>query len=70
MTACDPQFNLSGAYFPAWLACVLGALVGTWVLHVILLRLGISKYLRPAPIVYIAIFAALSCGLWLIFFSA
>jgi hypothetical protein len=30
MAGCSPQCNIGGAYFPAWLACGLGAFAGTW----------------------------------------
>jgi hypothetical protein len=69
MTGCDPQFNISGAYFPAWLACILGGVAGTWLLHFLLLRRGVARYLWPAPLIYFALAVAISCALWLLFFA-
>jgi hypothetical protein len=69
MTSCDPQINIAGAYFPAWLACVLGGLILFWGLHLAFLKVGIIPYLVPLPLVYGAIITSLTCLLWLIFFA-
>ncbi|MEO6847018.1 MAG: YtcA family lipoprotein [Chthoniobacterales bacterium] len=69
MAGCDPQFNISGAYFPAWLACVFAGLIGTWLLHLAFVRKGIASHIRPAGFIYLCIFIAIACALWLLFFS-
>ena len=70
MTGCDPQLNIAGAYFPAWLACTLGGLFLFWLLHLVFLKAGLLPYLFPLPLVYGALIASLSCVLWLLFFAA
>jgi hypothetical protein len=70
MTGCDPQLNIAGAYFPAWLLCMIGGLLAFWVLHLVFLRTGIIPFLVPIPLVYAALIMALICGLWLLFFAA
>jgi hypothetical protein len=70
MTGCDPQLNLAGAYIPGWLACLLGGLLSFWIIHVVFLKTGMIPFIKPLPLVYGALMAALSCLLWLIFFSA
>lgn len=69
MTGCDPQINIAGAYFPAWLACILGGLILFWVLHLLFLRLGLLPHLIPLPLVYAALITSLTCILWLLFFA-
>jgi hypothetical protein len=69
MTGCDPQINIAGAYFPAWLACILGGLSIFWLLHLVFLKTGMLTYLVPLPLVYGALIVSLSCILWLLFFA-
>jgi hypothetical protein len=70
MTGCDPQLNIAGAYFPAWLLCMIAGLLSFWVIHLIFLRTGIIPFLVPITLVYAALLSSLICGIWLIFFSA
>jgi len=69
MTGCDPQLNIAGAYFPAWLLCMIGGLLAFWVIHLFFLRTGLIPFLIPIPLVYAALLVSLVCGIWLLFFS-
>ena len=69
MAGCSPQCNIGGAYFPAWLACLLAGLAGTWGLHVAAVRMGFFPYLRPLRVVYCCAFTAIASAVWLIFFA-
>jgi hypothetical protein len=69
-SAGDPLVDVGGAYFPAWLACMIAGSVGTWLLGEFLSRIGLAAVLRPSAIMYPSLFAALTGGAWLIFFSA
>ncbi|MFZ4775762.1 MAG: YtcA family lipoprotein [Terrimicrobiaceae bacterium] len=66
----DPLVNVAGAYFPAWLACMLVGVIGTWILHSLAGRFGLAAALRPAPLILPCLFTALTCATWLLFFSA
>jgi len=66
---CDPQYNIAGAFFPAWLACTLGALVAISIIHGLGIRLGFAAFLRPSILVYPCLFIAFACALWLVFFA-
>jgi hypothetical protein len=66
----DPLVDVAGAYFPAWLACMIAGALGTWLLGEFLSRVGHAVVLRPSPIMYPCVFAALTGGVWLLFFSA
>ena len=70
MSGCDPQINVAGAYFPAWLLSGLIGLVAFWVLHLIFLRTKMVPYFVPIPLFYLALYVALTCGTWILFFAA
>lgn len=66
----DPLLNIAGAYFPAWLGCMIVGGLGSWLLGLILSRVGLAAALRPTLLMYPALFALLTSVIWLIFFSA
>jgi len=66
----DPLLDVAGAYFPAWLGCMIAGALGTWLIGKILARLGVGAALRPAALMYPALFATLTSVVWLVFFSA
>ena len=66
----DPLLDIAGAYFPAWLACMVAGALGTWLISQILSRIGLGAALRPAVLMVPALFALLTCCVWLVFFSA
>lgn len=66
----DPLLDVAGAYFPAWLACMIAGALGAWLLGECLSRIGLAAVLRPPAIMYPSVFAALTGGVWLLFFSA
>lgn len=65
----DPLVNVAGAYFPAWLACMMVGALGTWLLHLLATRTGFDAVLRPAPLMVPGLFVTLTCGTWLIVFA-
>lgn len=66
----DPLLNIAGAYFPAWLGCMIAGALGSWLLSTILSRMGLAAALRPSLLMYPLLFALLTCTVWLLFFSA
>jgi hypothetical protein len=69
-TSGDPLINIAGAYFPAWLACMIAALIGTWGLAELAARMRCGPLLKPAVLMVPVVFAGLAGGFWLLFFSA
>jgi hypothetical protein len=65
----DPLVNVAGAYFPAWLACLLIGLIFTWGLQALASRSRFAEALKPGIIMVPALFVASTCGTWLLFFS-
>lgn len=66
----DPLLNIAGAYFPAWLGCMIAGALGSWCLSAILSRMGLAAALRPSLLMYPLLFAFFTCAIWLVFFSA
>lgn len=66
----DPLIDVAGAYFPAWLACMVVAAIVTWGVHEGLEKLGWSQVMRPGALMVPGLFVALSCSMWLVFFAA
>jgi len=66
----SPLVAIAGAYFPAWLAAVLGGMVLATLLRWVLARLLLADVLEPGPVMVPVLFVACSCFVWLAFFSA
>ena len=60
-----PSQNILGSYFPSWMLCTLAGIGCTIIARLLLVAVGIDKYL-PAPlVVYLALTTAFSFGIWL-----
>ena len=68
LAGCDPIFSVDGAFFPAWLLCMVGGgfLLGfvRWVVY----RLGLEPFVGPKVFVYFCVYLTCTLGLWLGFF--
>lgn len=68
LVGCDPILEIDGAFFPAWLVCMIAAgfMLGgiRWVVY----RLGIEPYVGPRVTVYFCVYLSCTLGLWLGFF--
>ena len=62
-----PSFNIVGSFFPAWLVCLIVAVLLTVITGWSLLRLDVPVAV-PA-LTYPALTASLTFALWLIFFA-
>ena len=61
-----PSFDVLGSFFPAWLVCLIAAIVLTVLARWLFLRLRIE--LAPPILIYPSLTALLAFALWLIFF--
>lgn len=66
----DPLVNIAGAYFPAWLACMIIGVLGTWLIHLIFSRLKIPNTLNPPVIMIPALFSAITLWSWFLYFAS
>lgn len=69
LTACDPIWSVSGAFFPAWLLCMVGGLVAAILIRAVIARIGLEPHVGPRLLVYLMLYLASTCTLWLVFFA-
>jgi hypothetical protein len=62
-----PSFNILGSFFPAWLVCLILAVLFTVITGWLLLRLQVP--IAVPALTYPALTALLTFALWLIFFG-
>ena len=70
-TGCSraPSIELIGSFFPGWMFCIVGALGLTGLIRTVLVRRELERKVGPAVVFYPGAVVALSCLLWLVFFS-
>ena len=70
-TGCSraPSIEFVGTFFPVWMFCILAALAITALIRIGLVRLGLEQKLGPLVVFYPGLLVAISCLLWLIWFS-
>jgi len=61
-----PSFDLLGSFFPAWLMCLIAAILLTVLARWMFLRLRIT--LAPPILIYPSMTALFAFGLWLVLF--
>lgn len=65
----SPSVNVLGAYFPAWLFCIVAGVALAVVVHRILKRTHYGDRLGPAAVIYPTLVTFLALVVWLIFFQ-
>jgi hypothetical protein len=66
--ACDPLVDVAGAFFPAWMLCILGGIAATVLVRYVLSRTRLESSLGPLLIVYPSLAATIALALWLGFY--
>ena len=64
-----PSVEVIGSFFPAWMFCIVAALIITGLIRMELVRRGLEKDLGPLVVFYPGTAMALTCLLWLILFA-
>lgn len=67
-TSCDPLVDVAGAFFPAWMLCILVAIVVTALLRVVFVRAGIEPSLGPLILIYPSLATAIAFACWVLFY--
>ena len=67
---CAPIINLWGAYWPAWVLCLVSGILLTLVSRLILSWTRLEPHLGPLLLVYPMLIVAYACGLWLLLYRA
>jgi fructose-specific phosphotransferase system IIC component len=61
-----PAFDVIGSFFPAWLVCLIAAILLTVLTGWVFLRLRVA--LAPPILIYPSLTVLFACALWLTFF--
>jgi len=64
----DPIFDLEGAFFPAWMLCLLAGIILAALLRPLLARIGLEPHLGPPALIYSCLALLISFATWLAFF--
>ena len=67
-SSCDPLIDVAGAFFPAWILCILVAIAATALLRVAFARTGVERSLGPLVLVYPTLATAIAFACWVIFY--
>ena len=69
LTSCSraPSFDIVGSFFPAWLVCLIMAIIASGICGLILRRLQVPIIVPVAT--YTCMTACFTFALWLIFFA-
>ena len=65
---CDPLLDVAGAFFPAWMLCILAGVAATVALRYALARMRLEATLGPLLLIYPSLATAIALGLWLGFY--
>jgi hypothetical protein len=66
--SCDPLIDVAGAFFPAWILCIVIAIAATVLLRLLFARVGIEPALGPLALVYPSLATGIALTCWLLFF--
>lgn len=66
--ACDPILDIDGAFFPAWMLCMILGVGLTFAFYPLFVRMGIESHLGPPIVIYPSLALFLTLATWLIFF--
>ena len=69
LAGCDPIFDVAGAFFPAWIICIVAGFIITLLARDILVRTGLDPNLGWKVLAYVGFFTMVSSSIWLMFFS-
>lgn len=70
LAGCDPIFDISGAFFPAWIVAAVAGVASTVAVRGLLVRCRLEAHLGSPTLAYLGFFTMATLGLWLWLFSA
>lgn len=68
-SGCSPTWEVGGAYFPAWLICMIAGLACALAARFALIRLGLDPWIRPRALAYPALGIVFTLVIYLLFFT-
>jgi YtcA family len=63
-----PSINVLGSFFPAWMVCIIAAVVLAFVARFLLLKFQLESEVGNLGLFYPCVVIFLACALWLLFF--
>lgn len=63
-----PAIDVLGSFFPAWMVCIIAAVVLAFVVRHLLLKYQLESEVGHVAIFYPCVVVFFACGLWLFFF--
>lgn len=63
-----PSVDVIGSFFPAWMVCIIVAVVLAFVVRHLLLKFQLETELGHLGLFYPCVVIFLACGLWLLLF--
>jgi YtcA family len=67
---CEPDFDIDGAFFPAWIVCMAAGGVLSVVVHLVLVRLRLEPWIGPPILIYPCLYLLLTLLTWIVFFRS
>ena len=69
-TGCNeaPSVDVLGSFFPAWMVCVIAAVVMAFGVRYVLLKFQLESEVGHVGVFYPCVVIFLACGLWLLLF--
>jgi hypothetical protein len=69
MTPRAPSIDIIGSFFPAWMICLILAVVLTFAVRSLLLRLRLESEVGPLVLFYPSLLTLMTSVLWLVWFK-
>jgi hypothetical protein len=70
LPGCDPTLNLWGSLLPAWVLCLLLAVLLSVAVRWVFVRSHLERHLGPLVLVYPCLVVVWACLLWLVLFRS
>ena len=67
---CDPLVNVAGAFFPAWIVCILVGIAVTIGLRYLFARIGLERHLVAPILVYLSLATGIALACWIVFYRS
>ena len=66
--AAAPSMDVFGSYFPAWMICMVPAMLLAFAVHAVLVRVRLASEVGPVAVFYPCLVVLFSSLIWLIYF--
>ena len=64
-----PSVNVLGAFFPAWMLCILAGITLALLARQLFNAIGLNSWIGPPAVIYPALAVGAMCVTWIVFFQ-